>query len=97
MLGRAACWLLQVVVAEGAPRYDGHTMARKLADAGIQTTAIADSTVFAMMARANKVRGAVSLRLTLSHAVLWGVLGFRRDHFAVTPVLPRRASTPVPG
>jgi translation initiation factor eIF-2B subunit beta len=42
-------------VAEGAPRYDGHVMARKLADAGIQTTAIADSMVFAMMARANKV------------------------------------------
>ena len=45
----------QVVVAEAAPRYDGHTMAKQLADMGIQTTLIADSAVFAMMARANKV------------------------------------------
>lgn len=47
----------QVVVAEAAPRYDGHRMARKLADAGVQTTLIADSAVFAMMARVNKARG----------------------------------------
>ncbi|KAF5838469.1 eukaryotic initiation factor [Dunaliella salina] len=53
----------QVVVAEGAPRYDGHLQARKLADAGIQVTAIPDSAVFAMMARANKV-------LVGAHAVL---------------------------
>ncbi|KAG2485720.1 hypothetical protein HYH03_015604 [Edaphochlamys debaryana] len=53
----------QVVVAEGAPRYDGHLMARKLADAGITTTLIADSAVYAMMARANKV-------LVGAHAVL---------------------------
>lgn len=43
-------------MAEAAPRYDGHTMARQLADAKVQTTLIADSAVFAMMARANKVR-----------------------------------------
>ncbi|KAJ9514734.1 hypothetical protein QJQ45_028387 [Haematococcus lacustris] len=53
----------QVVVAEGAPSYDGHLMARRLADAGMQTTVIADSAVFAMMARANKV-------LVGAHAVL---------------------------
>jgi len=53
----------QVVVAEGAPRYDGHAMARKLADAGIHVTAISDSAVFGMMARANKV-------LVGAHAVL---------------------------
>jgi translation initiation factor 2B subunit (eIF-2B alpha/beta/delta family) len=47
---------VQVVVAEAAPRFDGHTMARQLADAKVQTTLIADSAVFAMMARANKVR-----------------------------------------
>ena len=46
---------MQVVVAEGAPRFDGHLLARKLAEAGIQVTAIPDSAVFAMMARANKV------------------------------------------
>ncbi len=45
----------QVVVAEAAPRYDGQAMARQLAEAGVQTTLIADSAVFAMMARANKV------------------------------------------
>jgi hypothetical protein len=55
--------LLQVVVAEGAPRYDGHTLAVKLASAGVQTTVISDSSVFAMMARANKV-------LVGAHAVL---------------------------
>ena len=46
---------VQVVVAEGAPKYGGHQMARKLAQAGINTTAIADSAIFAMMARVNKV------------------------------------------
>lgn len=46
----------QVVVAEGCPRYDGHIMAKKLAEAGVQATLISDSAVFAMMARANKVR-----------------------------------------
>ena len=45
----------QVVVAEGAPMYGGHQQARKLAQAGINTTAIADSAIFAMMARVNKV------------------------------------------
>eukprot|EP00878_Enallax_costatus_P004879 GHUV01005133.1.p1 GENE.GHUV01005133.1~~GHUV01005133.1.p1 ORF type:complete len:431 (+),score=110.28 GHUV01005133.1:264-1556(+) len=53
----------QVVVAEAAPRYDGHRMARQLAESKIQTTLIADSAVFAMMARANKV-------LVGAHAVL---------------------------
>ncbi|MEW5311133.1 MAG: hypothetical protein WDW38_002873 [Sanguina aurantia] len=53
----------QVIVAEGAPRFDGHLMARKLSDAGIMATVIADSAVFAMMARANKV-------LVGAHAVL---------------------------
>ncbi|KAG1654754.1 hypothetical protein FOA52_003668 [Chlamydomonas sp. UWO 241] len=53
----------QVVVAEGAPTFAGHSMARKLSDAGIQTTLIPDSAVFAMMARANKV-------LVGAHAVL---------------------------
>eukprot|EP00898_Chlorokybus_atmophyticus_P002746 jgi/Chlat1/3472/Chrsp23S03674 len=41
----------QVVVAEGAPRYEGQAMARQLASSGIQTTCITDSAVFAMMAR----------------------------------------------
>ena len=46
---------VQVVVAEGAPTYGGHEMARTLAQAGINTTALCDAAVFAMMARINKV------------------------------------------
>ena len=53
---KMVCWgVVQVVVAEGAPKYGGHQMARNLAQAGISTTAIADSAIFAMMARVNKV------------------------------------------
>lgn len=47
---------VQVVVAEAAPGYDGHAMASQLSQAKVQTTLIADSAVFAMMARVNKVR-----------------------------------------
>lgn len=46
---------MQVVVAEGAPDFGGHKLARALAEAGIESTAIADSAIFAMMARVNKV------------------------------------------
>jgi translation initiation factor 2B subunit (eIF-2B alpha/beta/delta family) len=46
---------LQVVVSEAAPGYEGHDMASRLAQAKVQTTLIADSAVFAMMARVNKV------------------------------------------
>lgn len=45
----------QVVVAEGAPDFGGHKLAKALAAAGISTTAIPDSATFAMMARVNKV------------------------------------------
>lgn len=48
--------MCQVVVAEGAPDYGGHKLARGLAEAGIETTAIADSAIFAMMARVNKAK-----------------------------------------
>ena len=64
---------MQVVVAEGAPRYDGHLMARKLAAAGVQTTVIADCAVFAMMARANKV-GMWWKPLSLVHVLVVVVL-----------------------
>lgn len=53
----------QVVVCEGAPHYDGHEMAKSLAEAGIDTIVINDSAAFAMMARVNKV-------LLPAHAVL---------------------------
>ncbi len=42
-------------MAEAAPTFQGHQMARELAEAGIQTTAITDSAIYAMMARVNKV------------------------------------------
>jgi translation initiation factor eIF-2B subunit beta len=45
-----------VVVAEGAPRYGGHELAARLAAGGVQTTAIPDAAIFAMMARVNKAR-----------------------------------------
>jgi translation initiation factor eIF-2B subunit beta len=54
-----------VVVAEAAPAYAGHGMAWQLAQAKVQTTLIADSAVFAMMARVNKV-GLVCVRTVCS-------------------------------
>jgi len=53
----------QVIVCEGAPHFGGHTMAKSLAEAGIDTTVIHDSAAFAIMARVNKV-------LLPAHAVL---------------------------
>jgi len=53
----------QVIVCEGAPHFGGHSMAKSLADAGIDTTVIHDAATFAIMARVNKV-------LLPSHAVL---------------------------
>ena len=44
-----------VIVAETAPGTEGHSTAVALAEAGINTTLIADAAVFAMMARVNKV------------------------------------------
>ncbi|KAK2158286.1 hypothetical protein LSH36_173g00055 [Paralvinella palmiformis] len=45
----------KVIVVECAPFYQGQKMATNLASAGINTTLITDSAVFAMMARVNKV------------------------------------------
>ena len=45
----------EVIVAESAPSYSGHTMALALKELGIETTVIADSAVFAMMPSINKV------------------------------------------
>ncbi|KAI9316429.1 hypothetical protein BX666DRAFT_2019483 [Dichotomocladium elegans] len=53
----------QVIVAETAPTYQGHEMAAALAKAGIDTTVIVDSAIFAAMPRVNKV-------VLGSHAVL---------------------------
>ncbi|KAF7824703.1 Translation initiation factor eIF-2B subunit beta [Senna tora] len=45
----------RVFVAEGAPRYQGHLLAKDLAARGLQTTVITDSAVFAMISRVNMV------------------------------------------
>lgn len=45
----------EVVVSESAPSYEGHKMALQLAEAGIETTVITDSAVWAMMPSINKV------------------------------------------
>uniref|UniRef100_A0A2P2LDV5 Translation initiation factor eIF2B subunit beta n=2 Tax=Rhizophora mucronata TaxID=61149 RepID=A0A2P2LDV5_RHIMU len=45
----------RVFVAEGAPRYQGHLLAKELVTRGLQTTLITDSAVFAMISRVNMV------------------------------------------
>ncbi|XP_044461610.1 translation initiation factor eIF-2B subunit beta [Mangifera indica] len=45
----------RVFVAEGAPRYQGHLLAKDLVSRGLQTTLITDSAVFAMISRVNMV------------------------------------------
>ncbi|XP_022685439.1 translation initiation factor eIF-2B subunit beta [Setaria italica] len=45
----------RVFVAEGAPRYQGHVLAKELVEKGVQTTVIIDSAVFAMISRVNMV------------------------------------------
>lgn len=45
----------RVVVAEGAPRYQGHALAKELVSRGLQTTVVVDSAVFAMISRVNMV------------------------------------------
>ncbi|RVW26063.1 Translation initiation factor eIF-2B subunit beta [Vitis vinifera] len=45
----------RVFVAEGAPRYQGHVLAKELVARGLQTTLITDSAVFAMISRVNMV------------------------------------------
>ncbi|CAN8260169.1 unnamed protein product [Cochlearia groenlandica] len=45
----------RVFIAEGAPRYQGHLLAKELVARGLQTTVITDSAVFAMISRVNMV------------------------------------------
>ncbi len=47
--------VFEVIVAESAPSLAGQEMARSLAAAGIETTVISDSAVYACMARVNQV------------------------------------------
>ncbi|KAI0710457.1 eukaryotic translation initiation factor 2B beta subunit [Cerioporus squamosus] len=44
-----------VIVAETAPSYSGHDMARSLSSSGISTFLVPDSSIFAIMSRVNKV------------------------------------------
>ncbi|PRQ60146.1 hypothetical protein RchiOBHm_Chr1g0378031 [Rosa chinensis] len=41
----------RVFVAEGAPRYQGHLLAKELAGRGLQTALITDSAIFAMISQ----------------------------------------------
>lgn len=45
----------QVVVAEAGPEHEGQQLAVTLANAGIETTLIPDSAIYALMSRVNKV------------------------------------------
>ncbi|KAJ4767720.1 Translation initiation factor eIF-2B subunit beta [Rhynchospora pubera] len=45
----------RVFVAEGAPRYQGHVLAKELIQKGLETTVITDSAIFAMISRVNMV------------------------------------------
>lgn len=45
----------QVFIAEGAPRYQGHALAKELVAKDLRTTVITDSAVFAMISRVNMV------------------------------------------
>jgi len=45
----------EVIVAEGSPTNRGHMLAKNLSAAGIKTTLIPDSAIFAIMSRVNKV------------------------------------------
>lgn len=49
--------VFEVIVAESAPNLAGQEMARSLAAAGIETTVISDSAIYAIMARVNQVGG----------------------------------------
>ncbi|KAK2985194.1 hypothetical protein RJ640_010483 [Escallonia rubra] len=53
----------RVFVAEGAPRYQGHVLAKELVARGVQTTLITDSAVFSLVSRVNMV-------LVGAHAVM---------------------------
>jgi translation initiation factor eIF-2B subunit beta len=69
----------EVVIAEGAPALQGHTMAQELAKAGISTTVISDAAIFGMMSRVNKV-------IVGCHAVLanGGILAPTGMHMVAT-------------
>ncbi|KAI8643481.1 hypothetical protein BD408DRAFT_475324 [Parasitella parasitica] len=78
----------QVLVAETSPTYQGHEMACTLSAAGIDTTVISDSSIFAAMPRVNKV-------VLGSHAVLanGGLVAVTGSHLIAAAA--KHHSTPV--
>mmetsp|Transcript_25738 Transcript_25738/g.36878 ORF Transcript_25738/g.36878 Transcript_25738/m.36878 type:complete len:486 (+) Transcript_25738:85-1542(+) len=78
----------QVIVCEGAPHFGGHSMAKSLAMAGIETLVINDSAAFALMARVNKV-------LLPAHAVLanGGLISYSGAHMVA--LAAKQNSVPV--
>ncbi|KAG0170174.1 Translation initiation factor eIF-2B subunit beta [Apophysomyces sp. BC1034] len=78
----------QVIVAETSPTYQGHEMAAALSKAGIDTTVIVDSAIFAAMPRVNKV-------VLGSHAVLanGGLVAVTGSHLLAAAA--KHHSTPV--
>ncbi|CAO3587704.1 unnamed protein product [Absidia cylindrospora] len=63
----------QVIVAETSPTYQGHNMAATLSAAGIDTTVMVDSAIFAAMPRVNKV--VVGAHAVLANGGLVAVTG----------------------
>ncbi|KAI9030797.1 hypothetical protein CLU79DRAFT_731532 [Phycomyces nitens] len=78
----------QVIVAETSPTYQGHQMAVALSAAGIDTTVIVDSAIFAAMPRVNKV-------VLSAHAVLanGGLVSVTGSHLLAAAA--KHHSTPV--
>ncbi|CAO3615689.1 unnamed protein product [Cunninghamella echinulata] len=78
----------QVIVAETSPTYQGHEMAATLSAAGIDTTVMVDSAIFAAMPRVNKV-------VIGAHAVLanGGLVAVTGSHLIAAAA--KHHSTPV--
>ncbi|TBU35453.1 eukaryotic translation initiation factor 2B beta subunit [Dichomitus squalens] len=77
-----------VIVAETAPSYSGHDMARALSAAGISTFLVPDSSIYAIMSRVNKI-------ILGAHAILanGGLVAITGSLLAATAA--RAHSTPV--
>ena len=81
----------QAVVADGGASRGGHRLARALAEKGVETTAISDAAVFAMMSRVNLVviaaRGVFSNGGVLASAGDLGVAVAAKHHAVPVVVL----------
>ncbi|KAH9848872.1 eukaryotic translation initiation factor 2B beta subunit [Lenzites betulinus] len=77
-----------VIVAETAPSYQGHEMARSLSAAGLSTFLVPDSSIFAIMSRVNKV-------ILGAHAILANGGLFAISGALLAATAARAHSTPV--